>query len=130
MGVNYLWDTSIAIYYLQRQFTPTAEKFIDEILKNNQPSVSVVTEIELLSWRTTNDRDVVILKNFLSDSLIFDLTPAIKNRTAELRKTLSIKLPDSIIAATALVEDLTLITRNTQDFKKCSGLKVVNPFES
>jgi hypothetical protein len=32
MGVKYLWDTNIVIYYLQQQFTPSAEKFIDSIL--------------------------------------------------------------------------------------------------
>jgi predicted nucleic acid-binding protein len=39
------------------------------------------------------------------------------------------KLPDAIIAATALVYDLTLITRNTSDFKNMEGLKVINPFD-
>ena len=34
---------------------------------------------------------------------------------------------DSIIAATALVHDLTIVTRNTGDFEK-TGLKVLDPF--
>ena len=37
MGVKYLWDTNIAIYYLQQQFPPNAEKFIDELLTTEQP---------------------------------------------------------------------------------------------
>ena len=40
----------------------------------------------------------------------------------------TIKLPDAIIAATALVYDLTLISRNVSDFKNIEGLKVLNPF--
>ena len=32
MGLKYLWDTNTAIYYLQQQFPPSAEKFIDETL--------------------------------------------------------------------------------------------------
>jgi len=39
------------------------------------------------------------------------------------------KLPDAIIAATAILYSLTLITRNTADFKDIIGLKIVNPFE-
>jgi hypothetical protein len=34
MGIKHLWDTNTAIYYLQQQFPPGAEAFIDNILKN------------------------------------------------------------------------------------------------
>jgi predicted nucleic acid-binding protein len=60
---------------------------------------------------------------------VIELEQPIKLKTAELRKTHKIKLPDAIIAASALIYNLTLITRNTNDFKKIEGLKVVNPFE-
>ncbi len=33
MGIKYLWDTNTAIYYLQQQFPPAAEKFMDDSLK-------------------------------------------------------------------------------------------------
>jgi len=39
-------------------------------------------------------------------------------------------LADAIIAATALVHDLSLVTRNKEDFKDVPGLRVVNPFAS
>jgi predicted nucleic acid-binding protein len=38
------------------------------------------------------------------------------------------KVADAIIAATALVFDFTLITRNTEDFKGIAGLKISNPW--
>ncbi|MEK7257684.1 MAG: PIN domain-containing protein [Bacteroidota bacterium] len=44
------------------------------------------------------------------------------------RQFKSIKLPDAIIAATALTHQLTLLTRNVSDFSKIPGLTVVNPF--
>lgn len=40
-----------------------------------------------------------------------------------------IDLSDAIIAATALVYDLTLITRNINDFTKISNLRVINPYD-
>jgi predicted nucleic acid-binding protein len=40
----------------------------------------------------------------------------------------SMPIKDSMIAASALAHDLTMVTRNNSDFKK-AGLKVVNPFE-
>ena len=50
-------------------------------------------------------------------------------RTIELCKQNKIKLPDAIIAATALTEGFTLVTRNTGDFKKIPKLDILNPFE-
>lgn len=47
--MKYLWDTNIAIYYLQQQFSSEAEKFIDDLLRDHQPAFSVISEIELLS---------------------------------------------------------------------------------
>jgi hypothetical protein len=52
MGVNYLWDTNTVVYYLQQQYPPNAEKFIDTILSVDFPIISAITEIELLCWKT------------------------------------------------------------------------------
>ena len=46
-----------------------------------------------------------------------------------MRKTISIKLPDAIIAATALQNNLTLITRNKNDFKNLQSLKILDPYQ-
>jgi len=53
----------------------------------------------------------------------------IKDKTVDLRKEYSIKLPDAIIAATAFTNDLTLISRNVKDFDKIAGLRLINPFD-
>ncbi len=37
-------------------------------------------------------------------------------------------LGDSVVAATALVHDLTLATRNARDFAGIAGLRVVDPY--
>ncbi len=58
---------------------------------------------------------------------MLELDRDIIERTILLRKAQKIKLPDAIIAATALVHNLTLITRNTGDFSKITGLKIIDP---
>ena len=102
---------------------------MDGVIKTSVPSISAITEIELLCWKTATDNDIIVLKNFIADSFVFELEQEIKEKTAELRKTYSIKLPDAIIAATALVNNLTLLSRNTKDFNKIEGLMLQNPFE-
>jgi predicted nucleic acid-binding protein len=129
MGIKYLWDTNIVIYYLQQQFPPSAEKFVDSTLSDSQPAISVITEIELLCWKTPNEKDLKVLHNFIADAWVFELEKDIKFKTAELRKAHKIKLPDAIIAATALVNDLTLMTRNIKDFKDIEKLNVLNPHD-
>lgn len=128
MGINYLWDSNTVIYYLQQLFPPSAEKFMDKIVLQYQPAISIITEIELLCWKTPDEKDLRTLQNFISDASVFELGTEIKFKTVELRKANKIKLPDAIIAATALVYNTTLLTRNTNDFKNISGLLVLNPW--
>jgi hypothetical protein len=51
MGIKYLWDTNIVIYYLQNQLTPDADALITKVLTISDPALSVISEIELLSWK-------------------------------------------------------------------------------
>jgi len=56
------------------------------------------------------------------------LTPAIVALVIDIRSSITIKLPDAIIAASALAENLPLMTCNTGDFKRIAGLVVIDPF--
>jgi len=129
MGLNYLCDTNTVIYFLQQQFSQAAELYIDELFKREQPVISTITEIELLSWKSASETDNEIIKKFIGDSKVIELEPAIKIKASEIRKKTGIKIPDAIIAATALVYNLTLITRNIKDFKKVGEISIVNPWE-
>jgi toxin FitB len=59
---------------------------------------------------------------------VIGLNDDIVDKTIAIRKTQRIKLPDAIVAATALVYALILVTRNTLDFKNIRGLKLIDPF--
>lgn len=98
-----------------------------EVINSYQPAISAITEIELLCWKTATAKDVTVLNNFVLDCIVFELEREVKLKTIELRKTYSIKLADAIIAATAIVMDLTLITNDKRGFNKLHSLKVLNP---
>lgn len=70
-----------------------------------------------------------VLHDFINDALVFELEKDIKLKTAEIRKAHKIKLPDAIIAATALAYDLILLTSNVSDFKNINGLNLIDPRE-
>lgn len=103
---------------------------MDGLLQTEAPVFSVITEIELLSWSTTSQADLTMLHEFIRDAVVIELDSRIKYKTAGLRKMYRIKLPDAIIAATAIVFDATLRSRNVSDFKKINGLKPVNPWDN
>lgn len=98
-------------------------------MEDSDPAISVITEIELLCWKTPIEKDVEILHDFINDTQVFELEKDIKLKTAKTRKAHKIKLPDAIIAPTALTYDLTLLTRNVGDFKNIDGLRLINPHE-
>ncbi len=79
--MNYLWDTNIAIYYLQQQLSEKAEKFVDELIKTNQPVISAITEIGLLCWKTASENDIKVMHNFISDTVVIELDQTIKMKT-------------------------------------------------
>ena len=90
------------------------------------PCICSISEIELLCWKTEKEKDVEVVRNFIKDAFVIELESAIKIKAAEIRKLYKIKLPDAIIAATSLIYNLTLITRNTKDFEDIEGLKILN----
>jgi predicted nucleic acid-binding protein len=129
MGIKYLLDTNIVIYYLKNQLTKVVENYLDEVVFKEQPNISFISEIELMCWNDASDKDIIVLNDFIMDAQVIEIDRSIKLKTAEIRKKYKLKLPDAIIAATAISFDFTLVTRNTNDFIKIKELQVFNPWD-
>ena len=129
MGLTYLLDTNAAIYYLTDSLPEAGMAWLKEVFAQKCHGISVVTRMELLS-KEESAEEAEKQTDFVAGSVVFDLSETIILKTIELRKLKQAKkLPDAIVAATALHYDLTLVTRNTADFKNVPGLSVVNPHE-
>lgn len=89
------------------------------------PNLSVITQIELLCWKTDTDTELAV-QDFIADSVVLDISSNII-ACVQLRRNKKIKTPDAIIAATALANGYTLITNNEKDFANIKGLKILNP---
>jgi predicted nucleic acid-binding protein len=70
----------------------------------------------------------VATNNLVSALPIIGLSNAVADRTITLRQLYKLKMPDAIIAGTCIEHNLTLISRNTSDFSKISGLLLLDPF--
>jgi len=97
---------------------------VQELIAGRHLFVSVISEIELLSFPNISAKDSELLKSFLSECYIVDIEPAIKEITIRLRARFKIKLPDAVIAATAVYYDLPLFTMD-KGFKKVTDLQAV-----
>jgi predicted nucleic acid-binding protein len=82
----------------------------------------------LLCWKTATEKELQVLQNFIYDSLVIELEQPIKLKASDIRRNHKIKLPDAIIAATALVYNLTLLTRNISDFEGINEIKLIDPW--
>lgn len=127
MGTRYLLDTNTAIYFLEGALPATSLVFMKSVL-DVECNLSIITKIELLGWQFPSVEKESDATDFVNASTVFGLTDDIANETIRIRKSLKIKLPDAVIAATALVHGFELISRNETDFKQVPGLVVVNPF--
>ncbi len=123
----YLLDTNIVIYYLKAALPPKAMQLLNTIV-DEQPILSVITKIEVLGFIAPNKEEQNITTIFVEAADIINLNEEIVAQTIALRKQQHIKLPDAIIAATAIVFNLTLLTRNTTDFIKIPNLKLIDPY--
>jgi predicted nucleic acid-binding protein len=123
---GFLIDTNIAIASLGKDLPPKGTLFVNAL----SPAISVITQIELLGWYGASAGNLVPIINFVDISLVYQLIPDIIQRAIILRQNHKIKTPDAIIAATALIHDLTLLTRNSTDFTSITGLKLINPYSS
>lgn len=124
--MKYLFDSNILIYHLNGQLNQCGIDLLVEGLAG-EGAYSVITKIELLGFQQPRSAEAQAVL-LLSSLQAFELTATIAEQTIQIRKAHRIKLPDAIIAATAVVHDLTIITRNTSDFNAIADLNCINPF--
>jgi predicted nucleic acid-binding protein len=123
---KYLIDSNSVIDYLGNKFPVDGMPFMNAVV-DATPIVSVITKIEVLGFNAPQEHNNLLI-SFMNDATVIDLVPEVVDQSIALRKLYKIKLPDAIIAATAIVYNLALITRNVKDFESIPELEVINPY--
>jgi predicted nucleic acid-binding protein len=127
MGTPSLLDSNIAIYLIKGGLEKTTEQNI-RMATATGFNLSVITQIELLGFAFPTDEVKAKTEKLVAQCTVYTLDNQIVAKTIELRQKYKIKLPDAIIAATAIIFDFTLLSRNDKDFESIVGLKYFNPF--
>jgi predicted nucleic acid-binding protein len=117
-GIDYLIDTNIMLYILQ------GNPYVQHFAQNDMPAVSCITEMELLGRFQISEKERSIISRMLSQCFIIDINYYIKQLAINIRQNTHVKLPDSLIAATALQQNLTLVTAD-KGFSKIVDLDLL-----
>lgn len=124
MGKRYLIDTNVIIDY-SSDLIPFESGIFIETIFNTDFNISVVVKIEALGYNEEISK-MSLLEEFITTATIIPLDDVVTQKTIALRKIKKLKLGDAIIAATAIVHDLIIVTRNISDFQNIPELKVIN----
>lgn len=101
---------------------------IESLVTSADNAVASVTQIEVYGFTGLKPEEKAALDILFHRLTVHPLDAVVAARAIALRQERKMGLADAIIAATALVHDLPLVTRNEEDFKHVTGLRVVNPF--
>jgi predicted nucleic acid-binding protein len=91
---------------------------IEALIVQNACAVSFVTKLEALSSSNLSAEEEFGIRRFLSRIPILPTNDAIEEEAIKIRRGTNLKLPDAIIAATAVVIGAEIVTTDN-DFLKC-----------
>ena len=117
----YTLDTNTIVYYLKDD--TEAVTVLRGIFGQSSPVyISAVTELELFAFANLSSDEESLIEELLATLSIIPLDSRIARLAALVRRHYRLKVPDSVIAATAMFTGSTLVTRNTRDFRKVANL--------
>src|SRR5215475_11464091 len=120
-----LVDSNILIYAAQ-----PVHAQLRRFIADHAPTVSAVSYVEVLGYHQLDDEERQYLEAFFRVAQVLPLSQAVLDQAVTLRQQRKMSLGDALVAGTALVHGLTLVTRNVDDFHWIQGLSLLNPFDT
>ena len=117
-----LLDSNAIIYSIK----PESDA-LRQLIAEHNPAVSAVSYVEVLGYHQLTASDKEDFLEFFKTARIISVSQPVLEKAVALRQQRKMSLGDSIIAATALLNDLTLVTANVSDFRWIDNIKLMNP---
>lgn len=115
---------NIIIYAAQPEYS-----HLRALIAEYSPAVSALSYLEVLGYDRSTESQRQYFEEFFQVAQVLPISQEVLMRSVALRQQKRMTLGDAIIAGTALVYGLTLITRNVDDFRWISELNLLNPFD-
>ena len=119
-----LLDSNIVIYAAEPNYAAARE-----FITTHNTSVSVISKVEVLGYHQLSDENRLKLERIFQFLPILPLSNLIIERAISLRQTKKMSLGDALIAGTAIVHELVVVTANVKDFDWIDSLEVINPLQ-
>jgi predicted nucleic acid-binding protein len=125
-GTNLVFDTCAVVKLLDQKYELSSLGIdIDKV----QLLTSVIVRMELLSKRNMSVNEEKDILEFLEGLTVIPINETIEKKAIEIRRATSVKLPDSIVAATSIVLNAVLLTDDKHLLGlSWSGLRTQNIF--
>jgi predicted nucleic acid-binding protein len=118
-----LIDSNIIIYSGAKEYS-----WLRELFYESSSFFSSISKIEVLGFHKIKEGQIIYFSEVFKLLKILHVDSEIIDKAVSLRQQKKITLGDSIIAATALLNNLILVTRNVDDFSHIPNLRIENPF--
>jgi len=118
-------DSNIIIYMAIDKNSFFKKRFIkDKIF------VSAATKIEVLGYHRLTSEDKFYFELFFNKTEVIQVKNDVVERAIKLKQHQKMSLGDALIAATAILNNMPLVTKNSDDFENIENLEVINPFDN
>lgn len=117
-----LIDTNLIIYSQNANYAA-----LSELLRTQKFGVSSITKLETLGYHKITKESKRWFTDFFASIPVFPATDKVIDKAILLKQQKKMSVADSIIAATALCENVEFWTNDLQDFTHIAELKLHNP---
>ncbi len=115
-------DSNIVIYSTMIDY-----QNLREFLKQNENSLSIslITKVEVLGYHNISEEDRSLFTHFFGLVKNIQISSVIIEKAILLRQNRKMSLGDSLIAASAIITNQSLLTNNEEDFKNIPNLELI-----
>lgn len=116
-----LIDSNILIYSAEEKYKQLRNLFGQDCI------VSAISKLEVHGFHNITEKQIAYFESIFALADIINISDEIIELAIRFRQKANMSVGDAIIAATAKIYDCELYTRNVEDFKAISNIRVTNP---
>ncbi len=125
MPITALFDSSAVILYFNDALSNESLGVMQQAIEQGTGAISVVTRAEVLAWPSHSAQSIQDAIGGMASFEQLGVDTGIADEAARIRREFNLKLPDALIAATAKLRGLPVVTANASDFERVAQLQVI-----